>query len=334
MNKILILFIILIIVISCIIFNRCSNFENDFNKTPYPIDIVYTWAGENNNKHNIRESYNNELMYSLRSIFKYMPWFNKIYIVINTPVENNRPSWFNNLYHNRIILLDQKVIFPKTEHHKLPCKVTDIIESYINNIPGLSEHYIYMNDDFIINKELTYKYFFDNNKILLPTSVKRNKKLNFNNNLKLKKYPYCHINEAWHPHIPYAFTKTSYDNFLNEYKDWISWIRNSSFARRESNDNCKKYGLYLPCKQLHYPYRIHLYKNKLGKISKGLYETYISGDSNILINIQLFLYSKIFNCPFFVVNDIKNKNKNKITKFLQNKFSKKLYFEKINKYYY
>ena len=120
MNIILILFIILIIVISCIIFNRCSNYENDFNKTPYPIDIIYTWAGENNNKHNMKESYNNELMYSLRSIFKYMPWFNKIFIVINTPVENNRPSWINNLYHNRIILLDQKVIFPKTEHVKLP----------------------------------------------------------------------------------------------------------------------------------------------------------------------------------------------------------------------
>ena len=328
-----IIFIILLLLLLSIIIiysiKRISKFQDDFNITPYPIDIVYTWAGENNDKNNIKESYNNELMFSLRSIFKYTPWFNKIYIIINTPLEKNIPSWFNDLYHDKIILLDQKIIFPFEEHYKLPCKVSNIIESYINNIPGLSEHYIYMNDDFIINKELTYRDFFDiDEKILLPYDVIKSKKLNFNNNLKFSTYPYCNINETYFPHIPYAFTKTSYNNFLNEYKDWISWIRNFNFKSREPIKNCKKYGLYMPCQQLHYPYRIYLYKNNLGSLSKNIYETYILGETNILINIQLFIYSIFFKCPFFVINNIKNINKNKITKFLQKKFPQKLYFEK------
>ena len=80
MNIKLILIIILLLAILFFLFKRFSNFKNDCNKTPYPIDIVYTWASENNNKNDIRQSFNNELMYSLRSVFKYMPWFNKIYI--------------------------------------------------------------------------------------------------------------------------------------------------------------------------------------------------------------------------------------------------------------
>ena len=63
---------------------------------PFKIDIVYTWAGENHNKNNERLSDNNELKYSLRSVMKYAPWVNKIYILMNPP--KKKPSWFNKNY--------------------------------------------------------------------------------------------------------------------------------------------------------------------------------------------------------------------------------------------
>ncbi len=327
MNIKLILIIILLLAILFFLFKRFSNFKNDCNKTPYPIDIVYTWAGENNNKNDIRQSFNNELMYSLRSVFKYMPWFNKIYIVVNDEIKD-RPSWFNDLYNNNIILVSQKSIFPKSEHYKLPCKVSDIIESYLNNIPQLSEHYIYLNDDFIINKELSYTYFYENDKILLSPLVKKNKKLNFNNNLKFKKYPYCNTNNLYHPHIPYAFTKTSFNNFLNEYNEWITWLRNCNYKKRIPINHCKKYGLNIPCQQLHFPYRIYLLNNNLGKINKKLKETYLIGNNKILLNIQLFFNSSLNSISYFVVNNINTQNKDTINNFLNKKFPKKLYFEK------
>lgn len=322
----MILILILFIIIILLIIIYCCKKDNFKDK--YPIDIVYTWGGENMNQTNIRTAYNNELKFSLRSVFKNMPWFNKIYIVINTPLEKNKPSWFNNLYHDRIILLDQKSIFPKSEHHKLPCQNAEIIETYINNIPNLSEHFIYMNDDFFINKKLTPDYFYSSDgKIYLNKTVLKHKKINFNNILNLNKYPYHNIKCVGHPHVPYAFTKTSYQHFLNEYNEYISWIRNLSFQKRLHLEECQNYGMNKPCSNFHYPYRIFLLKNNLGIVSNNLYETYIDGSNKITMFLTKFI-SKFSFVPTLVVNNGISDTKEDITNFLDKKFPNKLYFEK------
>lgn len=325
MNITLIIFLtIIIIIFMVLICNRKSYFEN----TPYPIDIVYTWGGENNNNDNIRESYNNELQFSLRSVFEYMPWFNKIYIIINTPLEKNKPSWFNEKYRDKIVLLDQKDIFPKDKHHLLPCKDSNIIESYLSYIPNLEEHFIYMNDDFIINSDISWDLFYDLDKILLHKNVKYYNKLNFNTEMNFINYPYTYKYNKYHPHIPYAFTKTTYNNFLNEYSEWISWIRNSDYKKRLNIDKCHDYGLHKPCQQLHYPYRIYLYINNLGKISNNLYDIYLFGDNNFFLPIQIYYFNILYKAPFLTINNINKDSKNIIYMFLSKKFSRKLYFEK------
>ena len=163
MIKSVLLLITITIIIIIIIqhFNKVKDVYTPFEYPPFKIDLVYTWGGEHNDKFNIKTSYNNELKYSLRSVFKNIDWFNKIYIVINTPIESNFPSWFNELYSDRINIIDQKQIFPVYKHSELPCKVADIIETYIHLIPGLSEHFLYLNDDFFINKPLNYTEFFN-----------------------------------------------------------------------------------------------------------------------------------------------------------------------------
>ena len=40
-----------------------------------------------------------------------MNWINKIYILMNPP--KKKPSWFNDKYKEKIILLDQTETFPK-----------------------------------------------------------------------------------------------------------------------------------------------------------------------------------------------------------------------------
>jgi hypothetical protein len=113
------------------------NFKN--LKPEFPIDIVYSWAGENFSN-NIRSSYNNELKYSLRSIYKFLPWVNHIYIIINN--RNIIPSWFNNNYKKHITMITEGEIFPRLEY--IQNKNSNAIESCLHRIPLLNEHFIYL----------------------------------------------------------------------------------------------------------------------------------------------------------------------------------------------
>ena len=93
----------------------------------FPIDMVYLWVdGSDENwlakrkywqqKLNVQAPYavsaarwrdRDELKYSLRSVEKFMPWVNKIYIV----TDNQIPSWLN-LEHPKIRIIDHTEIFP------------------------------------------------------------------------------------------------------------------------------------------------------------------------------------------------------------------------------
>ena len=99
--KYIILFLLLIILISLLLKRNILEFftkDSLDELPPFPIDVVYTWAGENSTN-NARISNNNELKYSIRSVIKYAPWVNKIYILMNPP--KVAPSWFNESYKNK-----------------------------------------------------------------------------------------------------------------------------------------------------------------------------------------------------------------------------------------
>ena len=123
----------------------------------FPIDIVYLWVNsEDENwqkkkeieakklgidtKNDIcRYKDNDELKYSLRSLEKYASWINKIYLV----VDNQIPSWLN-LENPKIKIINHDEIIPKS---CLPTFNSCAIEHCIVNIKGLSEHFLYSNDD-------------------------------------------------------------------------------------------------------------------------------------------------------------------------------------------
>ena len=100
-----------------------------------------------------RYANNDELKYSLRSLEMYAPWIRKIFIV----TDNQTPEWLDTS-NPKIRIVDHKEILPP---QSLPCFNSRLIEHFLCEIPGLSEHILYGNDDMFINKPVTPYDFFE-----------------------------------------------------------------------------------------------------------------------------------------------------------------------------
>lgn len=95
---------------------------------------------------------NDELKYSLRSVAKYAPWIRRIFIVTDRQV----PAWLDTS-HPKIRIVDHSEIMPA---ECLPCFNSVVIEHHLHRIPGLSEHFLYANDDMYMNRPVTPGTFF------------------------------------------------------------------------------------------------------------------------------------------------------------------------------
>lgn len=140
-------------------------------KKTMDIDLVYLWVdgsdsvwqakrnatiGKTEEKTGVncegRYANNDELKYSLRSVEMYAPWIRKIFIV----TDNQIPKWLD-ISNPKIQIIDHKDIMPV---QCLPCFNSCVIEHFLCRIPGLSEHFLYANDDMYINKPVTPDTFF------------------------------------------------------------------------------------------------------------------------------------------------------------------------------
>lgn len=137
------------------------------------IDVVYTWVdGEDhawqrllkaalaaNNRPVLAEATaksrfrsRNELKYSLRSVWKYAPFVNHIYIV----TAGQKPSWLKS--HPKITVIDHDDIF--LAEGDLPTFNSQAIEANLHHIPELNECYIYFNDDVFLGSAVKPHDFF------------------------------------------------------------------------------------------------------------------------------------------------------------------------------
>eukprot|EP01029_Cantina_marsupialis_P028316 TRINITY_DN775_c0_g8_i1.p1 TRINITY_DN775_c0_g8~~TRINITY_DN775_c0_g8_i1.p1 ORF type:complete len:956 (-),score=249.19 TRINITY_DN775_c0_g8_i1:43-2514(-) len=96
---------------------------------------------------------NNELIYSIRSIEHFAPWIRNIYLVTNGQI----PSWID-LDHPRIRLVTHEEIFPDSS--VLPVYSSPAIEANLHNIKGLSERFLYFNDDVMLGAEVWPEDFY------------------------------------------------------------------------------------------------------------------------------------------------------------------------------
>ena len=113
----------------------------------------------------------NEITYSVRSVLKFMPWINMIYIITNKqipPVELNP----------KVKIIDHTEIIPKKY---LPTFNSDVIESFIHNIPELSEIFMYNNDDTMHTRYVDISDILQGDKIIFRNYNSINE-INKNNN--------------------------------------------------------------------------------------------------------------------------------------------------------
>lgn len=140
-------------------------------KAPNKIDFVITWVDmndpkwqaefarfsdkKNGSKNGLSEARfrdNGLLRYWFRGVEKFAPWVNKIHFVTC----GQKPEWLNE-DNPKINLVNHKDIIPL---QYLPTYNSVVIERYLHKIPGLSEHFVYFNDDFYIINTLKKERFF------------------------------------------------------------------------------------------------------------------------------------------------------------------------------
>lgn len=154
---------------------RNSLLENQLH-----IDVVFTWVNDNDKlwkskkdlyledfkKNNInlisdatddaRFQNNNEIIISVKNIRKYMPWVRNIFIVTDKQTPELSLIDFD------VSIVDHTDIIPS---EYLPTFNSHVIEANLFKIEGLSENFIYFNDDISPMRHIAKNHFFSMNGI-------------------------------------------------------------------------------------------------------------------------------------------------------------------------
>lgn len=96
----------------------------------------------------------NEMQISLRSLQVFVPWFNKAYLLVNGPAKP--PVWAAG--DSRIVMVDRCTLFPRKSD--CPTMNTAACEAVMHRIPGLQEHFVMMEDDWILLRKMSPSDFF------------------------------------------------------------------------------------------------------------------------------------------------------------------------------
>ena len=96
------------------------------------------------------------LKYWFRGVEKYAPWVNKVYFIS----DNQIPEWMNTEC-AKLQIVDHKDYIPS---EYLPTFSSHPIELNMHRINGLSEKFVYFNDDLFLTKPVDETIFFRNGK--------------------------------------------------------------------------------------------------------------------------------------------------------------------------
>ncbi|MDZ4676576.1 MAG: stealth conserved region 3 domain-containing protein [Oligoflexia bacterium] len=217
--------------------------------------IVYTWVDGRNKEYRRSRRYfggpdvintsrdrnNNELKYSLRSLEKYLPWHKGI-IYLVTP--SYHPAWLN-LKHPRLRVINQNDLFPNKRH--LPSFNTNAIEQHLWRIPGLSEVFFHMNDDYFFGRKVKKEDLVSKKgatKIFLHDLVVKENENEFRENIRDKKKlmlsavfntmfllnkRYGKKKRYFLCHIPYIYHKTAFEKMHRVWKKELTRTSKAKF---------------------------------------------------------------------------------------------------------
>ncbi len=145
-------------------------FDVDFD-----VDVVYTWvdgddpawlerkaraqeaAGMASRHHSAastaRYASHDELRYSLRSVEMFAGWARHVYLVTDDQV----PDWLDTTQPG-LTVVDHRTLFG--DRGRLPTFNSHAIETQLHHIDGLSEHFLYLNDDVFLGRPVAPDLFF------------------------------------------------------------------------------------------------------------------------------------------------------------------------------
>ncbi|WP_413320848.1 stealth family protein [Agrococcus sp. 1P02AA] len=137
----------------------------------FDIDIVFSWVDGSSSEfqrqyaarmreHVVGEGDDSEarfrqideLKYALRSIHMYAPWIRRIFIATDSPA----PAWLAD--HPKVTLVRAEEMF--ADPSVLPTHNSHAVEAQLHHIEGLSEHFLYSNDDMFFARPLEPDLFF------------------------------------------------------------------------------------------------------------------------------------------------------------------------------
>jgi hypothetical protein len=233
---------------------------------PLPIDAVITWVDGNDPLHEkkltdylasqgiqrpeaaapTRFNQRGELDYCVWSLLRFAPWLRTIFIV----TDNQTPPIIEQLlgtpYENKIKLIDHRTIFSDYET-ALPTFNSLTIECMLWRIEGLSEQFIYLNDDCALIRPMSPRDFFRNKRLILRGQWKTQTPYKWQNHvhaylrrffkkndktLKASEHRVVQENSAkqagfrkkffYLPHIPFPVNKTTLSQFFLDNPDLLS----------------------------------------------------------------------------------------------------------------
>jgi UDP-glucose 4-epimerase len=146
-------------------------FEAHADEFREPVDIVFSWVDGSSAQfqkeraaqleaHIVGEGddgaaryrHLDELRYALRSVHMYAPWIRRIFIATDSPA----PSWL--CEHPRVTIVRSEEFF--ADPSVLPTHNSHAVEAQLHRIPGLSEHFLYSNDDMFFGRSVEPEMFF------------------------------------------------------------------------------------------------------------------------------------------------------------------------------
>lgn len=146
------------------------------------------------------------LKYWFRAVEAYAPWVNKIHFITWGHV----PEWLNT-NHPKLHIVNHKDYIPE---EYLPTFSSRPIELNIHRIPGLSEHFVYFNDDMLLNAPVTPDFFFHKG---LPCDFAHINNIYYSD--PTDAYEHCRINCTWTVNNHHSYIKA----FMKHPLKYVTW---------------------------------------------------------------------------------------------------------------
>jgi hypothetical protein len=180
----------------------------------------------------------NEIHYCLHALRRFAPWIRTIYIITNQQTPPTVTALDGSAFGNKIKIIDQNDLLLECESIS-PVFNSLSVEWLIWRIKGLSNQFLYLNDDFFIIREVTPDDFFRSNRIVLrgEWKVQSEKKwlyqmkkyfLEWTKDIELK--PKVDLHRAWQeksaqlagwnkhfyllPHAPFSLIKETFEEYI------------------------------------------------------------------------------------------------------------------------